>query len=191
MLHRTNHHDFNIQMQINGNKAIPLILFHDIQDFSMRSLSLSPGYEHTIELSLNGQNSTETFQNLPLADRKCRFENEVLEGSAFKVYSQDSCKYECQVSEVFRECQCMPWDFIHGNITGPECDIFGRTCFFHGMEKLSHDANIYCPHCIDDCNRMNYRTKIVESKVLSLSSAGLGNFCTKNGDYMCTNKDLG
>lgn len=187
MFPRTIHRDLNIQMQINGNRVLPNILFSDIQEISTKSITLKPQHEYTIEVSINGQTSTAEFYDLSLDDRNCRFENEVMENSSFKTYSQSNCRYECHVSMVFKICKCIPWDFISHH-SSPECDVFGRTCFFHAMEKIKHDATDFCQHCIEDCNKLTYHAKVTQSKSLSLSDVGnTGLMCTEE-HYICTGK---
>ena len=77
MLPRTEHKDFNVQMQIHQNKEIAQILYASNQDFDMKSVSLKPGFEYTIELSPFGQTSTKLFKELPIEKRKCLLENEI------------------------------------------------------------------------------------------------------------------
>ena len=77
MLPRTEHKDFNVQMQIHQNKEIAQILYASNQDFDMKSVSLKPGFEYIIELSPFGQTSTQLFKELPIEKRKCLLENEI------------------------------------------------------------------------------------------------------------------
>ena len=113
MVPRTNHPDFNIQLQVNQNKEFSKILHSSFQDVGTRSISLKPGYEYKIEIIVDGQVSTEGFQNLPLEQRKCRLQHEIEESSIFKIYTQSNCIYECHVKKASEYCQCVPWDFLH------------------------------------------------------------------------------
>ena len=58
------------------------------------------------------------------------------------------------------ECKCTPWDFESTGKMSPECDIFGRTCFFNAMEKLSQSPIDKCSHCIKECDYMKYYNQI-------------------------------
>ena len=55
----TGHMDFSVQLQIHQNKEFAQILYTGDQDEKVKSVALKPGYEYTIELSPNGQKSTE------------------------------------------------------------------------------------------------------------------------------------
>ena len=185
MMPRTNHEDFNVQMQISYNKDLPEILHSDIQNVDTHSFALKPGYEYVVEVTIEGRMSTNAFHDLSLKDRGCKFAHEVHEDSIFKIYSQSNCRYECHVMKAYESCQCLPWDFLMNNVTAPECDTFGRTCFYRTIERIKHDPNTHCPHCIEECDKLIYKTKIIQKDSLQLSSVGLSLYCTK-GRYMCT-----
>ena len=137
MIPRTKHRDFNIQLQVNENKRLPQILHSSFQEKTTKSLTLKPGYEYKIEISMDGQIGTNGFQDLPLIQRNCRLNHEINKDSIFKVYSKSNCMYECYVKKAYESCQCVPWDFLHNNANASECDIFGRTCFYSQMKKLA------------------------------------------------------
>ena len=81
--------------------------------------------------------STHGFRGLNVEQRKCHLKNEVDKNSIFKIYTKNNCIYECHVKLVKDICKCIPWDFMHKHIQMPECDVFGRTCFFKSMKNLT------------------------------------------------------
>ena len=77
--------------------------------------------------------------------------------------------YECDVNLAKNYCKCIPWDFLNNNSTSSnsneimeECDVFGRTCFFETMQKLSQTANQSCSHCLPECDYIHYN-KVIQS----------------------------
>ena len=151
---------------------------------------MKPGYEYSIEVTITGQTPTEGFHSLSLQQRNCRFDHETHENSLFKIYSQANCEYECYVKKSFDFCGCIPWDFIKVDESAPECDIFGRTCFFHAIEKLKHDQSVYCPHCIEECHHISFRTRITKSTPLALKKVGLLNEECNDQMYFCTSQSM-
>ena len=77
---------------------------------------------------------------------------------------------------AFSKCQCIPWDFVHDKEDYHECDIFGRTCFFNEFDNLTHFSGNLCPHCLDECNFMEFHRRIVKDEKL----------INENGDWYCS-----
>ena len=185
---RTNHRDFNVQMQIYDGKSLPQILFGASQDKDQRSISLQPGYEYVIELYPYGQFSTDDFKDMGMDKRGCRLIHEFLEEATHPIYTKDNCLYDCHVHQAYKKCQCVPWDFVKKIRNFKECDVFGRTCFHNMMENVTHSRDDNCPHCIDECDYIKYRRKVISSEPIKLmpkeshaSWAG-GTFCNR---YIC------
>ena len=78
-------------------------------------------------------------------------------------------------------CGCIPWDFIHNIEDANECDVFGRTCFFNIYEKMIHDGTNHCRHCIEKCDSLEFKTKIVKSESLAMDLKNMA-LCNK---YVC------
>ena len=179
---RTKYQDSNIQLQINQIKDVPQILHGNKQDNDLKSISLKPGFEYVIELTPVGQVSASDFQDLSLQQRECRLSHEIMPNSIFKVYTKRNCEYECRTRMALEKCHCMPWDFLHFGNNAPECDLFGRTCFFHMIENMTnHDTKTFCPDCIEECDKIEYKRSIISSKSLELKKKGY-NHCN---DYLC------
>ena len=96
MIHKTSHRQSGIQMKIHQNKELAQIMYGHDQNFNQRSFYLQFGKEYTIEVSLDGQVSTETFKDLTLDQRRCRLDHEVI-GSKHQHYSRTTCLYDCHV----------------------------------------------------------------------------------------------
>ena len=168
MFPRTHGDEFEVQLQIHQNKEIAQILNTNDQDLTLKSISLKPGHEYTIEIVPLGQRSTEDFKRLSKWDRKCQLNDELDENSMFKIYSKANCKYECEVSLAYNICQCIPWDFfpkLH-NPKAEVCDLFGRKCFQTAVNNITKDGNS-CKHCMEECDMMKFKLMILKEKKLS------------------------
>ena len=161
MMPRTSHQDFKVQMQIQEGKGFPKILYGLNQDLDQRSISLKPGHEYNIELHPYGQVTTQDFKELSQEKRGCRLRHETLPNATHPIYTRDNCIYDCLVHEAFQTCKCIPWDFSN-NINGAEeCDIFGRTCFFNMIERLTHSQVKSCSDCMSECDWIKYRRRMI------------------------------
>ena len=66
----------------------------------------------------------------------------------------------------------------------PECDIFGRACFYNAMKNLTQSPFDSCTQCIDECDYIQYNKEIVSMKVIKqfygkisyLTTIGSGKF---------------
>ena len=130
---------------------------------------LSPGNEYIIKLTPYGRVSEIAFQDLTLEQRKCRLKHEVFDGATTSIYSKRNCKYDCQVKMAIESCQCIPWDFTANDIDVEECDLFGRSCFFGKLANFTHSPVDLCLHCIDECDRMEFKREIIDVKSLKLN----------------------
>lgn len=155
-------------MQIQESKGFPEILFGSNQEKNKKSITLKPGHEYKIELDPYGQYSTDDFKAMSMDKRQCRLNHEVFDGSTHPIYTQANCKYDCQITQAYETCRCIPWDFVNNLQDANECDIFGRTCFFNMIETLTHGSNENCTHCIDECDFVRYRRRITEQSSIRL-----------------------
>ena len=182
-------------MQISEGKGFPQILHGIDQDKNQRSISLKPGFEYEIELHPHGQISSPDFREMSLEKRGCRLSHETMESSTYQVYTKDNCLYDCRVQQAYKICQCLPWDFVNTISESTECDVFGRTCFFNVMENMTHSRDEFCSHCIEECDWVKYRRKIIGSESIMLKGAEddydedynegyVGRYCCK---YFCIN----
>ena len=179
---RTGHKIIGLQMQIQEGKGFPSILFGSNQEKIIKSLSLQPGHEYVIELDPYGQLSTEDFKAMPLNNRKCRLDNELIDNSTHQIYSKANCIFDCHVNMAFETCKCVPWDFVNKIKGATECDIFGRTCFFNMVEILAHRSHQSCSYCIEECDSIKYRRRIIQETRLDLVKEGYAGHCNK---YIC------
>ena len=180
---RTIDANHDIQLQINQFRDIPQILHGNKQATELRSLTLKPGHEYVIEISPMGQMSTLGFHGLRLDQRNCRLSHEVEEDSIFQIYTKRNCEHECRIKKASENCKCIPWDFIFKVKGYKECDLFGRTCFFHAIESMTHDSGNLCPHCIDECDYIEYRKEMRKLTPLQLrKDFASKRYCNK---YLC------
>ena len=155
----------SIQMQIHHNLEMAHILQDNQFTKDTSSISLKRGYEYFIDIIPIGQISTNRFKELSKEQRHCLLKDEVNQDSMFKMYSKENCKYECHVKLAMDACRCSTWDFLHDSrkMSYPECDVFGRTCFFETMKNLSLSNSNHCPQCLDECESIKYKMMITKS----------------------------
>ena len=79
---QTRHRKVGLQMQIQGGKAFPNILYGGNQEQSLKSMSLEPGFEYIIELDPYGQLSSNDFKSMALDKRQCQLDNEIFDNSS-------------------------------------------------------------------------------------------------------------
>ena len=173
---RTNHENNHIAMQIHPQNELAQIMHKNKQDQRTASIELLPGHEYTIEVSPQGQESSDGYGNLSLEQRHCRLEHELPKKYNFRKYTKSNCFYDCYILMAFSKCQCIPWDFVHDKKDYHECDIFGRTCFFNEFDNLTHFPGNLCPRCLDECNFMEFHRRIVKDEKL----------INENGDWYCS-----
>ena len=179
---QTRHRKVGLQMQIQGGKAFPNILYGGNQEQSLKSMSLEPGFEYIIELDPYGQLSSNDFKSMALDKRQCQLDNEIFDNSTHQIYTKANCIFDCHVNMAFETCKCVPWDFVNKIESTEECDIFGRTCFFNMIESLAHGSDQSCSHCIDECDSIKYRRRIIKEIKLDLLRKGYETYCNK---YIC------
>ena len=118
------------------------------------SLKLKSGFEYFIDVSPHAVKTTDSFKEMGFNQRKCKLSNEIPDESILKQYTMKNCRYECNIKKAETLCHCIPWDFIH-NTQAKECDLFGRTCFYNAMEKLTNSNQ--CKDCIfRECDHAMY-----------------------------------
>ena len=168
MMPRTSDNEIGLQMQIEGGKGFPNVLYGGNQEEVMKSISLQPGYEYLIELEPFGQLSTDDFKAMSLNNRQCHLDHEIFENSTHPIYTKANCRFDCHVDIAYRTCKCVPWDFVNKLQNAVECDIFGRTCFFNMIETLSHSSDQNCTYCVEECDKINYRKRVTNRIKLDL-----------------------
>ena len=144
------------------------------------AILLKRGWEYFIDIYPVGIRSSNQYKSLSLEERQCLMEDEVPENSIFKKYSEKNCKYECHTKLARDTCRCTPWDFIlqnHETNFEQECDVFGRTCFYNTMKNLTQSTTDFCPHCLDLCDKNEFKKVVVKKNILP-------NFDTSKGNYL-------
>ena len=159
----------NVKLQIHQPEEFAKMNLGVISDLD-DSIDLKAGFEYFIKVIPTGQISTKSFKTMDLEQRKCNLKHEGLDLSNFKTYSENNCRYECNVRIAKNKCQCTPWDFIDDTV-GLECDIFGRTCFYNVMENLTQYPVTECNHCIKECDTVEYNKIITLQESLIKTEA--------------------
>ena len=109
------------------------------------------GYENHFFVRPVELSSQEELRELPIPARKCRFLDEVSDGSLYNVYTQDLCLFQCRMEQAFRKCGCVPWNYLHWPETlNKTCNRFGSRCFELAVQRVG-GKNDTCD-CPPDCN---------------------------------------
>ena len=113
------------------------------------------GYETQILVKPEQLSSDSKVRNLAIGRRKCRFLDEVKNGSIFNYYTQNLCIFQCTLKKSFEKCKCIPWGYPRWNSTIMDvCDTFGTYCFEKTMRVLSNH-NDDCG-CLPDCDSVQF-----------------------------------
>ena len=155
-----------LQIQIHQDTELAKMILESSYDHLSEPLTLQAGHEYHIDVHPYGQISTREFKDLNQDQRKCKLKEEVDPRGIFKVYTQKNCKYSCLVELATKECQCKPWDFLSNSTSVPECDIFGRTCFFNAMNMMTKSPKSLCNHCIKECDFMKFKKELTGKKLI-------------------------
>ena len=169
---KANEEKVTIQLQLHQSKEFASMLKTKVYDDFLMPLTLETEHEYYIKVTPYGKKSLDGLQNLEIEQRKCKLDQEIEEESIFKLYTENNCRYECVTQLAIDTCQCAPWDFMHIS-SKEECDVFGRTCFYRAMEKLTRDQDDPCSHCILGCDQMKYKKEITEVKQVMESIQGM------------------
>ena len=121
-----------IKFTVNQNTDFSQIFHNSNQDIDERSMTLIPGNEYEIRVSISGQKSTEAFDDLTLEQRKCRLAQEVEKSSLSKIYTKKKCKYECHIKKAFEKIQEKSEDFV-----SPKIVLLTASDFSHSEDLSS------------------------------------------------------
>ena len=159
-----------MKFQLHPSTELASIFHGDTFDFSTIAETLEANHEYFYKVTPFGFMASEGMKSLDIHQRNCHTKDELSSSSIFKIYRKKNCEYECRVNFAILKCKCAPWDFIYNHNAREirECDIFGRTCFYDtiGNITLSNSFN-NCDHCIDDCDRIEFKKELIKAKVLS------------------------
>ena len=146
-----------IYLQIHHPKELAKFHLEDTYNIHNAPLKLMNEKAYLIDVTPTGTIASERFKGRNVKDRNCFTKTDKWPASkSFKMYDQNNCKYECLVKLAQDLCKCIPWDFIDFGSRLPECDVFGRTCFFEGIKNLTRSRKNMCPHCLEDCQYTKY-----------------------------------
>uniref|UniRef100_A0A1I8Q2L4 Sodium channel protein Nach n=1 Tax=Stomoxys calcitrans TaxID=35570 RepID=A0A1I8Q2L4_STOCA len=146
---------FNCKLKVfpnEGNTSTIYIHLHNVEDvvtpFDKDSIfQTSPQYKlFTIDLLLTLIVSEKEVRNLPIAYRKCRYENEN-NLKYVEMYRPSLCRIECRINVAFQKCGCKPFFYAmapHMRI----CDIRGMLCL--GKANWPEVAKCNCPKLCED-----------------------------------------
>ena len=166
---RTTDYDQDFLLKFHQSNEIPHFSEEGELRLASTSLKLKSGMEYFVDIIPHVTKTTKAFKKMDIHNRDCKLQHEVEKNSIFKVYTQENCKYECKIKKAEAMCKCIPWDFTHKNGITPECDIFGRTCFYNAMDYLAKSQSL-CNHCMKECDYTIYETILTNGKSLLMGS---------------------
>jgi hypothetical protein len=112
------------------------------------------------------------IRDFAIEDRQCRYHDENMQAdSLFKIYSYETCRFECRLQESKRICGCTPWNYPHyGTETVTEiCDGVQAHCFEEMMDK----SNLTCD-CLPDCTKLEFKTSVTKKKISPEDECNVG-----------------
>ena len=98
---------------------------------------------------------SEDLHDVPVAKRKCKFDDETEDLEIFSKYSQSTCEMECKIKQTASVCKCYPW-FIPRPMKSSNptiCGIYGNYCFKSVMN--SNDVEKNCK-CLPTCHQVEF-----------------------------------
>ena len=123
-------------------------------DHKRNIIYLRPGHQTYIKVLPRIVNTSESFEALTLAQRKCKMPYET-DGLMFVTnFTRVGCELECAAQLAVDVCKCIPWYFPNNFTYMPMCDMFGGHCF---DRIISEETNYKrCPElCLEDCQEMS------------------------------------
>ena len=170
----------------------------DIRGWYNKIINLAPGHITTIKVKPGQQQSEYAIKDLPIKERKCRFEDEADDLSSLKTYTKVHCLFDCKMKLAEEICGCRPWDYPdsnretapHHGTKGRICDLFGNSCF---DQILRHYSSTACDEkCVPSCSKVSYSIDISkdaldpENKICRIHLSSLTNMESIIRDYIFT-----
>ena len=99
------------------------------------AINIAPGYHVQVGIDIQEHATTNSFKELDLETRECRELNEQPDpDSYFKIYTQKTCRFECQLRYSRRQCGCVPWNYPqNGADTESICYGLAHICFLEAL----------------------------------------------------------
>ena len=82
---------------------------HHYIDMKAIGEKIKAGYHTTWKVQAMEIVPAHDLQDIPIEQRKCRFESEVMGLEVFKSYSQAICEFEFKTKKARDVCKCVPW----------------------------------------------------------------------------------
>ena len=122
-------------------------------DVIQESFKIMPGYQHTFRIIPSQISTTKRFDDMKLADRKCRLKHENDDMKLMKSFSKSGCEFECAIRKASYTCHCLPWSIPRKDFNFKMCDMLGNVCFRNTFNSLKtyKDCN-----CMNDCQATTY-----------------------------------
>lgn len=150
-----------------------------------KGFHVKPGHENLIAISAVDIDADVTIKSVSPLKRKCLFGDET-DGMIFHtVYTQANCFLECSMSLAHEEIRkmsndsktCTPWylPFVQeGHVL---CDPWTTSTFEMYMRSGARQSR--CSHCLPDCQRTVYQTKVSTQAFRKCDERNLGmtQFC--------------
>ena len=90
---------------------------HQYIDMKAISETIRAGYHETWKIQAMEIVPSNDLRDVPIAKRKCKFEDEIEGMEIFKIYSQAACEFEFKVKKARDICNCVPWYIPTGSMS--------------------------------------------------------------------------
>ncbi len=123
------------------------------------SIELEPGYKTIVTIKPTQYLTTDSFKQLDLKIRKCRYKHELPEGfTFFKIYTQRTCEFMCALKNMtsHNNITCIPWDMPTLNDDIPVCNGHQTYKFFQAFKEYIPAKDPNC-QCLPDCEKITYQ----------------------------------
>ena len=94
---------------------------HQYIDMKAISETIRAGYHVTWKIQAMEIVPSNDLRDVPIANRKCKFEDEIDGMQIFKIYSQAACEFEFKVKKARDICNCVPWYIPTGSMSRYGC----------------------------------------------------------------------
>ncbi len=147
---------------------------------SQEGFEIIPGHNNLISLSASKIDAAADLQNLNIADRRCRFEEESENMTIHNSYSYNNCMFECGLLNTKEYFYCTPWYFPSSEDNITLCDPWQSIDFLKYM--VTNITDELCSYCVPDCSTTIYQPTVmaVPFRPCDSSNLGVSRLCNLN-----------
>ena len=154
---------------------------------TLESFDIRSGHNNIVAISPTIVYRKDELRNLDIHARNCLFEDETINLTMYKNYSQSNCLFECFFYSAQKSMNstynttvgCIPWFLPSTDNLSIICDPWQALEVFDFMWNV---PNSNCSYCLPDCSTFIYKTTVtaVPLKKCDLTNIGLTHLCNTN-----------